>query len=34
MSVETNKEVVRTFVHRVFEALDANAVDELVADDF
>ena len=34
MSVETNKEVVRTFVGRVFQGLDASAVDELVADDF
>jgi steroid delta-isomerase-like uncharacterized protein len=34
MSIETNKEVVRTFVERVFQGLDASAVDELVADDF
>jgi steroid delta-isomerase-like uncharacterized protein len=34
MSIETNKDVVRSFVQRVLQDLDTNAVDELVADDF
>src|SRR4029079_1511915 len=34
MSTETNKELVREFVDRVFVNLDRNAVDELVGDDF
>lgn len=34
MSIDTNKEIVRAFVQRVFEDLDTSAVDELVADDF
>jgi steroid delta-isomerase-like uncharacterized protein len=34
MTTETNKDTVREFIARVFEDLDASAVDELVADDF
>ena len=32
--VDTNKEIVRRFIKEVFEDLNADAVDELVADDF
>src|SRR6476620_10086473 len=34
MSTETNKEIVREFVDRVFVNLDADAVEELVGEDF
>jgi steroid delta-isomerase-like uncharacterized protein len=34
MSTETNKQVVRSFIERVYAELDPDAVDELVADDF
>jgi len=34
MSTETNKDTVRRFIDQVYVRLDANAVDELVADDF
>lgn len=34
MSTETNKELVREFVDRVFVNLDAEAVEELVGEDF
>jgi steroid delta-isomerase-like uncharacterized protein len=33
-TIESNKDVVRRFVERVFEGLETSAVDELVADDF
>jgi steroid delta-isomerase-like uncharacterized protein len=34
MSTETNKQIVRSFIERVYTDLDPSAVDELVADDF
>jgi len=34
MTLDENKELVRRFVHEVFEDLNANSVDELVAPDF
>jgi steroid delta-isomerase-like uncharacterized protein len=33
-TIESNKDLARRFVERIFEGLEASAVDELVADDF